>query len=104
MHKPNYIDPETRGDGLFIGIIILTTAATIAVAVRLWVRGKIIRKVWVDDYLIVASLVSWTYAPPVALSVTDSASPKGVRMGSSYLDGFPDEEIRPHHALLGHQA
>ena len=56
-HVPNYVNPESRGHGLFAAIILLKTLATAVVGLRLWVRYRLLRTVWIDDYLIVASLV-----------------------------------------------
>ena len=56
--KPNYIDPETRGNGLFVVVLLFVLLCLVVVAARLYARIKILKAPGVDDVLIVISMVS----------------------------------------------
>jgi hypothetical protein len=56
--KPNYIDPETRDWGAPAGIIAMCVVTFAVVAARLWARFHLKRTGGVDDWLIIASMVS----------------------------------------------
>lgn len=62
--KPNYIDPETRGPALMIVELIALPLALLCLALRLFVRIKILRKTGWDDWLMVGAAVSISSAPP----------------------------------------
>jgi hypothetical protein len=55
---PNYVDPETRGWGAPAGIIAMCIVTTAVVAARLWARFRIKHTSGVDDWLIIAAMVS----------------------------------------------
>jgi hypothetical protein len=55
--KPNYVDPITRGPELQIICTLLIVAVIVVLALRTWVRSKIIHAMGADDWLILAALV-----------------------------------------------
>lgn len=55
--KPNYVNPETRGDGIVIYSYISASIATILVCLRLYARIFLLRKPGLDDVLVVVGLV-----------------------------------------------
>ena len=59
--RPNYINPETRGPDLIVAGLITLSVALICLALRLYVRVRIMRKTEMDDYVIVAATVSQQY-------------------------------------------
>jgi hypothetical protein len=54
---PNYVDPVTRGSALLIVELIFLPLALICVCLRLYVRIRMLRKVWWDDWLMAAAAV-----------------------------------------------
>jgi hypothetical protein len=52
---PNYVDPETRGPGLLVTEIVIVTIALTVLALRLYVRLRIVRKTGWDDWLMVTA-------------------------------------------------
>ncbi len=56
--RPNYINPETRGPDLIVAGLITLSVALICLALRLYVRVRIMRKTEMDDYVMVAATVS----------------------------------------------
>lgn len=55
--KPNFVDPEVRGNGLLVGSVILVTSAFLVVCGRLWSRLVILHQGGIDDVLIVVAMV-----------------------------------------------
>lgn len=63
-------DAEDKGPTA-LGIVISVSAlSTVFAAARLFVRGKILGKVHLDDYLIIASVVSYLHMQPRNLQQT----------------------------------
>jgi hypothetical protein len=56
--KPNYVNPETRGDWIGPVVIALLGLTYIVVVLRLWTRFRIAKNPGIDDALIVFNLVS----------------------------------------------
>ncbi len=56
--KPNYINPDTRGPALVIVELITLPIAFVFLALRLYVRIKILRKTGWDDWIMVLAAVS----------------------------------------------
>ncbi len=54
---PNYVNPETRDNGLLVSGVVLGVLAITCVVLRLWTRCVIIRHPGVDDLLIVIASV-----------------------------------------------
>lgn len=59
--RPNYINPETRGPELIVVGLITLFGALICLALRLYVRLRIMRKIELDDWVMVAATVSQPY-------------------------------------------
>ena len=55
--KPNYIDPQTRGNELLIVVIVFLTLTVLIVSLRLWTRLCLQHNAGPDDLLITLSLV-----------------------------------------------
>ena len=55
--KPNYIDPVTRGPELQIICTLLAVVMVVVLALRVWVRTRIIKAMGADDWLILTALV-----------------------------------------------
>jgi hypothetical protein len=55
--KPNYIDPVTRGPELQIICTLLIAAVISVLALRTWVRSKVLHTMGADDWLMLAALV-----------------------------------------------
>jgi hypothetical protein len=55
--KPNYVDPETRGDALLVVNVLFLAICFIAVAARLWARLRILHSAGLDDLLITIAMV-----------------------------------------------
>lgn len=55
---PNYIDPEQRGWGAPAGIIAMCIVTFGVVGARLWARFWVKKRSGVDDWLIIAAMVS----------------------------------------------
>ncbi|KAI8274601.1 hypothetical protein K4K60_009537 [Colletotrichum sp. SAR11_57] len=59
---------ENKGPESLVAIITVTVLSTVFTGARLFVRGKILGKVHLDDYLIIASVIcSWRMAQKVSL-------------------------------------
>lgn len=69
---PNYINPETHGNGGFIALVILSPLTLITVLARVYARAVVQRKAGVDDWLMLASLV-----PTAGVAI-------GIGLGTSY--------------------
>ena len=54
---PNYINPETRGPALIIVELIMLPLATICLALRLYVRFKLLNTSHWDDWMMVGAAV-----------------------------------------------
>lgn len=54
---PNYVDPPTKGKGLFALSLILCIVAIILVGARLYVRGRMQRQLGFDDLFLAIGLV-----------------------------------------------
>jgi hypothetical protein len=57
---PNYINPETRGPALIIVELITLPLATICLALRLYVRFKVLNTSHWDDWMMVGAAVRST--------------------------------------------
>lgn len=55
--KPNYVDPDTRGNGLMIIELTLLPIAMIVVFLRMWIRISWLNKSWWDDYLMIVAMI-----------------------------------------------
>lgn len=55
--EPNYINPETRGDGLVIVNVVTIVLAGVVVILRLYTRLRITGSFGFDDLLILFALV-----------------------------------------------
>lgn len=55
--KPNYIDPETKGNQLLVVTIISTILTILSVLGRLWVRIGYQRQFGADDVMLVLCIV-----------------------------------------------
>jgi hypothetical protein len=55
--RPNYVDPDTRGDALLVVESIFLALSWIILSMRLYVRLFILRKTWYDDWIMVAAAV-----------------------------------------------
>lgn len=55
--KPNYIDPETRGNSVIIITVFLLVTSLIVVVARLYTRAIIKRSFGFDDTFIALSMV-----------------------------------------------
>lgn len=56
---PNYINPETQGHSFLVVGITMIIICTIVVAMRIYVRWKILHNMGTDDWLVVVSLVGF---------------------------------------------
>lgn len=56
--KPNYVDPEHRGDELLIAETAVLAIALFCLALRLYVRVVIVSKSGLDDWYMVIAAVS----------------------------------------------
>jgi len=56
--KPNYIDPETRGDSIIIISTVFLAAVVTAVTFRIFTRLIVKKAFGLDDVFILLSLVS----------------------------------------------
>lgn len=66
--KPNYIDPETKGNQLLVVTIISTILAIASVLARVWVRVGYQRQFGADDIMLVLCIVG---AFPITLWIAD---------------------------------
>jgi hypothetical protein len=57
--SPNYVNPETRGIGIVILVVLLLALTYVVVLMRLWARLRMAKNAGVDDALIVFNMVSW---------------------------------------------
>jgi hypothetical protein len=55
---PNYIDPEIRGPDLIVVGLVTLFGALLCLGLRLYVRLRIMRKIELDDWVMVAATVS----------------------------------------------
>jgi hypothetical protein len=55
--KPNYVNPESQGNGLIVISLLFGILTTVLVSLRLAARILIIRSPGLDDILIVLGLV-----------------------------------------------
>ena len=67
MSQPGKVPPlgpeppdgdQSRGEDIIISQFVLMGIATLLIALRLWVKGRIMRKIGWDDLLITLALVS----------------------------------------------
>lgn len=80
--KPNYVNPESHGNGLLIGSIFLLVITTVVVLLRLWIRVFVVRHPGLDDVLItISAIVSfgivaiiWSKSRLVALLIFDCST------------------------------
>lgn len=56
--KPNYVNPETRGNGVLVGTIVLGIITYLVVGGRIWARLFVQRNAGLDDWLVIAAMVS----------------------------------------------
>ena len=66
--RPNYINPETRGPDLIVAGLVTLSVALVCVALRLYVRLRILRKTEMDDWVMVAAVVSQRYLLSASVS------------------------------------
>jgi hypothetical protein len=55
--KPNYINPESKGNGLLIVALVFTVLSVLVVSLRLWTRLWLQRRPGMDDLLIGLAMV-----------------------------------------------
>jgi hypothetical protein len=55
---PNYVDPETRGPDLIVVGLVTLFGALLCLGLRLYVRLRIMRKIELDDWVMVAATES----------------------------------------------
>lgn len=54
---PNYVNPESRGPGLTIIELIMLPLSLMFLGLRLYVRGRLLRKTgWDDWFMVIASV------------------------------------------------
>lgn len=59
--EPNFINPEYKSDETLFGVCVsLLVLAAIAVALRLYVRIAILHNTGLDDWFVLAAIVSLT--------------------------------------------
>jgi hypothetical protein len=51
---------ESRGNSILAAVIVYLVISWVAVLARCWVRQRYTRRFWVDDWLLLISLVSWS--------------------------------------------
>ena len=56
--QANYVDPVQCGPGVLVTVLLLTTLATMFVALRMYTRIKISHCYGMDDMLLLLALVS----------------------------------------------
>jgi hypothetical protein len=54
---PNYVDPEIRGPDLIVVGVVTLAGALLCLGLRLYVRLRIMRKIELDDWVMVAATV-----------------------------------------------
>lgn len=54
---PNYDNPETQGPYLLVVQLVMMPLALLALLARLYVRVYLMKKVWVDDWLMLSAMV-----------------------------------------------
>lgn len=64
--KPNYVDPQTKGNELLVVTIISTILSIAAVLARVWVRIVCQRQFGADDVMLVLCIVG---AFPITLRI-----------------------------------
>ncbi|KAK3484809.1 kinetochore complex Sim4 subunit Fta1-domain-containing protein [Neurospora hispaniola] len=68
---PNYVNPESRGPGLTIIELIMLPLSLMFLGLRLYVRGRLLRKTgWDDWFMIIASIFGTTVSICVILAYT----------------------------------
>jgi len=67
---PPEIAAQDKGPGILAAIITVSIISTLYVAGRLFVRIKIMKKLYLDDYFIILSTVSALPLPTSALCMT----------------------------------
>ncbi|KAK3902389.1 hypothetical protein C8A05DRAFT_15556 [Staphylotrichum tortipilum] len=60
--KPDYINPESQGPDLIVAGIFTLVLALVALGLRLYVRLRIMRKMEMDDWVMVAAVIASTAA------------------------------------------
>jgi hypothetical protein len=55
--RPNYVNPETSGQGVLILVAILLGIAYVVVCMRLWARFHVSKNPGIDDALIIFNMV-----------------------------------------------
>ncbi|KAJ8131008.1 hypothetical protein O1611_g2622 [Lasiodiplodia mahajangana] len=73
--SPNFIDPETRSDQLYILIAVLSALVFAMAALRLYTRLRISRSLFVDDWLCVAATGS--LADSILIRITSTTIKAG---------------------------
>ena len=68
---PTDLDPdwvaEDKGPAIIATIVTVTALETLFVAARLYVRGGIMKKLQLDDYIIILALVRYYLSRPPAI-------------------------------------
>ena len=60
LSKANYVNPETRGEGIVVMEIVLLVLCFIVVALRVWTRAFQSKSFGIDDVLIIFNLVEFS--------------------------------------------
>ncbi|CAJ2504667.1 Uu.00g120610.m01.CDS01 [Anthostomella pinea] len=55
--EPNYVNPENRGPALLIVNLTILPLALLCLALRLWVRVRMLKRFWWDDWLMIAATI-----------------------------------------------
>lgn len=71
--RPNYVNPETRGPDLIVAGVITLVFAVVCLAMRMYVRLRIMRKTELDDWVMVVATVRQNHhstcsSPAVSMS------------------------------------
>ena len=69
---PNYINPQTRGPALIVVELLTVFISTVCIALRLYVKARIIHSVGWDDWLIIGAAVR-TRIARITLTVANSS-------------------------------
>jgi hypothetical protein len=58
---PAYLAAEDKGPGIIATICVVTVLETLFCAARIYTRGRILGRLQLDDYLVMLSVVSFTF-------------------------------------------
>lgn len=65
---PNYGNPVTQGPALLITNATLMPLACLVVAARIYARAFLMKKAWIDDWLMAVAMVRLSSFPILALT------------------------------------